>query len=707
MCPMSDASDGVQEHVGQGAGIGRRGHEGTRGLTPPVGRRARIQQSQAARRGCIPWNVAVPEDKNIGAGKECVAARLAPARRACLVDHREAHAVEFESGDLRQPGAQLGTVVVAVDAQQAGRSGLERVERRGIHPVAGVEHDVAGVDLPPERIRQPLGSPRQMGIRHDQDARAHPFSLAGRVGLNGRVTHNRTDLVSALRADLGAAGFTVSGLSALWGPDADAALHRNQRVPAVRALRALRRTLGRSTPAATLAELFVLGLPVSPSQLSEALPTLGIQGAAELRLVSSVDAHDESVRPAADLRPYSFIDQLGVGSWWIVSDLGELSLGHAVGEDHVLGVGGASLTLSGLMLQRQVENALDLGTGCGIQAMHAARHARRVIATDISQRALEIAELNAALNGFDNIEFRLGSLFDPVAGETFDQIVSNPPFVITPRAEGVPSYEYRDGGMIGDALVRHVLLHCGEYLAPGGVAQFLGNWEYTSTEAGLDRVRGWFDEMSMPGLDAWVIERDVQHIDEYAETWIRDGGTTPASPEFDRLYGAWLNDFESRDVTRVGFGYLMVRRSDASGRAPLRRLEQLHGPLGGSGSGLGAHLATCLEGHDWQADRTDEQLRAASLVVAADVTIERHYWPGDDDPTAMTLRQGGGFGRSIPIDTGLAALVGACDGELTVGAVCGALAQLLDVSEQTLTDELIPLVRGLIDDAVLLPPADR
>jgi methylase of polypeptide subunit release factors len=521
------------------------------------------------------------------------------------------------------------------------------------------------------------------------------------------VTPTRTDLVSALRADLGAAGFTVSGLAALWGPDADAALHRNQRVPAIRALRALHRTLGRSTPAATLAELFVLGLPVSPSQLAEALPTLGIEGAAELRLVSSVDEHDESVRPSADLRPYSFIDQLGVGSWWIVSDLGELSLGHAVGEDHVLGVGGASLTLSGLMLQGQVENALDLGTGCGIQAMHAARHARRVIATDISQRALDIAELNAELNGFDNIEFRLGSLFDPVAGETFDQIVSNPPFVITPRAEGVPSYEYRDGGMVGDALVRHVLLHCGEYLAPGGTAQFLGNWEYTSAEAGLDRVRGWLDELSTPGLDAWVIERDVQHIDEYAETWIRDGGTTPASPEFDRLYGAWLNDFEHRDVARVGFGYLLVRRPDASGRAPMRRLEQLHGPLGGSGSGLGDHLATCLAGYDWQAGRTDEQLRAASLVVAPDVTVERHYWPGDDDPTAMTLRQGGGFGRSIPIDTGLAALVGACDGELTVGAICGALAQLLDVDEEALAHELLPLVRGLLDDAILSPVTDH
>src|SRR5690606_7683158 len=148
-------------------------------------------------------------------------------------------------------------------------------------------------------------------------------------------------------------------------------------------------------------------------------------------------------------RPYSFVDANGVGEWWIVSDLSELATGAPLREDHVLGVGGASSTLSGLTIGSAVRSVLDLGTGCGIQAMHAARHADRVVATDISARALEIARLNAELNGIRNIEFRPGSLFEPVAGERFDRVVSNPPFVITPRAGGVPAYEYRDGGMVG------------------------------------------------------------------------------------------------------------------------------------------------------------------------------------------------------------------------------------------------------------------
>ena len=515
-------------------------------------------------------------------------------------------------------------------------------------------------------------------------------------------------LISALRADLQSATFTVSALTGLWGPDAEAALHRNQRVPALRALAALAERLNVVPASATLARVFVLGLPVTPEALAEALPRLGVEGAMALGLVAAADG---SILPLADLRPYSFIDQLGVGSWWVRSDLGELSLGHAVREDHVLGVGGASLTLSGLMIQEPVDSVLDLGTGCGIQAMHAARHANRVVATDISARALAIARFNAELNDIHTIEFRLGSLFDPVSGERFDQILSNPPFVITPRTAGVPNYEYRDGGMVGDALVESVIRGAGEHLTPGGIAQLLGNWEYGQGGDGLDRVAAWLGEDETRDLDAWIIERDTQRVTEYAETWIRDGGTTPSTPEFDRLFGAWLDDFEARGVSQVGFGYVTLRRPEAGTRpnasaTPLRRLERLPEALGTNGSGLGTHLAVCLAGYDWASSRTDDELAVETVRVAPDVTVERHYWPGDDDPTAMSLRQGSGFGRSVPVGTALAALVGASDGDLSIGAICGALAQLLDVDSAELQAELVADVRTLIADGLLLAIAD-
>ncbi|MGW4931365.1 DUF7059 domain-containing protein [Agromyces sp. NPDC004153] len=521
-----------------------------------------------------------------------------------------------------------------------------------------------------------------------------------------------TDQVRRLGDDLRAAGFTVEALDRLWGADAAAALHRGERVPARRVLDGRRADHDPAADLASLAGLFVLGLPVPEAEAAHALPGLGVDGAIELGLLTRdaatttrAGAVDDaaSVRPLLDLRPYAFVDAHGDGHWWILSDLGEVALGHELGEEHVLGVGGASMTLSGLMLPTPVRTVLDLGTGCGIQAMHATRFADRVVATDISVRALRLAQLNVALNGIEGVEFRLGSLFAPVAGERFDRIVSNPPFVITPRVPGVPEYEYRDGGMVGDGIVEAVMRGATEHLEHGGVAQLLGNWEVRDDEDGLDRVRGWAGH-----LEHWIVEREVQRATEYAETWIRDGGTRPGTPAFDRLYEAWLDDFERRGVREVGFGYVLLRRPAEETAPRLARVERLHGPLGSGGDagGLGVHLAACLEAHDRQARLDDAALAALRLAVAGDVTEERHHWPGDEHPTAMLLRQGGGFGRVVSLDTGLAALVGACDGELPVAAIVAAIADLLEVDADALAADLLPAVRALIDDGMLLLPAE-
>ena len=109
-----------------------------------------------------------------------------------------------------------------------------------------------------------------------------------------------------------------------------------------------------------------------------------------------------------------------------------------------------------------------------------------------------------------------------------------------------------------------------------------------------------------------------------------------------------------------------------------------------------ARVAATLAAHDAVAVLDDTALAAATFAVAGDVTEERHYWPGDEHPTVMDLRQGGGFGRSYPLGTALAAVVGACDGELELGAICSAVAQLLEVDEGELLAEVLPSVRELV-----------
>ncbi len=521
-----------------------------------------------------------------------------------------------------------------------------------------------------------------------------------RVRLDGGVD---AALADRLRADLLAARYTVDRLRQLWGADADAALARGDRVPALRALR------GSTDPAARLARLLLLGEAADDAALDAAFPTLGAAGARALGLVASDDAG--ASRAALDVRPSAAIDASGPVDWLIASDLGETARGGPLPADHVLGVGGASLTLAGLIPTSAVGTVLDLGTGCGIQALHAARHARRVIATDLSARALELAALTFALNGVTTVELRQGDLYAPVAGERVDRIVSNPPFVITPRVDGVPVYEYRDGGRVGDALVEEVIRGAAEHLVPGGTAHLLANWEYRDAMGGdgLARVRRWAEEA---GLEAWVVERERQTPAEYAATWIRDGGTRIGTPAYEELAEAWLDDFAARGVTAVGFGYVLLRRPTLAGpphgEAPrLLRTEVIASPLGAGSTGIGDHLLACLAAHDRIAPLDDAELAALRLVVAPDVTEERHYWPGDEGPTVIRLRQGGGFARSVDADAALAGLVGACDGDLAVGAIASALADLLEVDEGALRAQLLPQVRELVLTGFLLPTDQR
>ncbi|MGN6610427.1 MAG: DUF7059 domain-containing protein [Angustibacter sp.] len=486
--------------------------------------------------------------------------------------------------------------------------------------------------------------------------------------------------------------FTVDAVEALLSPVAAAALHREQPAAARRVLDAER------TPLATLVRLFVLGQHVTVADLDAALPRTATAGAARCGLVEPAGhAPDDDVRPCVDLRPYAADD----AQWWLASDLSELATGGPLRPDHVLGVGGASATLAQWTPRRPVERALDVGTGCGVQAFHAARHATSVVATDVSARALAFAAFNAALNAAADgpfagrtLDLREGSLLDPVAADTgaFDLVVSNPPFVITPRVQGVPLYEYRDGGLAGDAVVERLVSAVGRLLREGGVAQLLGNWEHQAGTDWRERVAAWLPD----DVQAWVVQRELQDPAEYAETWARDGGHRPGTPAYDALVEAWLDDFAARGVERVGFGVITVRKAPG---APWQRLDEVPGPLRGP---MGPVVTAVLDAETWLRATPDDALLAERLVVAPDVTEERHGRPGAPDPAVILLRQGGGLQRAVRADTALAGLVGACDGDLAVGQIVGALAVLLDEPDAELRARLLPDVRHLVADGLLV-----
>ncbi|MDY3665426.1 methyltransferase [Schaalia hyovaginalis] len=506
-------------------------------------------------------------------------------------------------------------------------------------------------------------------------------------------------LIAALRADLAEAGWTVDALEEILSDRARAALAREQRLPALIELE------GRDDPASVLTRLFVLGSIESEAVLVAALPRLGVRGARALGLVAPAEEGGAAAGLSAlfDLRPYAAMlgvasgtgvsdDAAGEVAWWIASDIPGSRAGGPLRPDHVLGVGGASTSLLEMTIRDRVDSALDMGCGCGIQAMHLTTHARRVVATDLSARACAFTRFNAALNGLD-IEVREGSLFEPVAGEAFDLIVTNPPFVITPDslrgARGL--LEYRDGGMSRDGLVRTVVRSGPEHLVPGGILQLIGNWEIPAehdpdAEWGL-RLEEWFEGLA---VDAWIVERDVLDPARYIEMWLQDADPTGVANE--GAYRAWLADFDAAGVGGIGMGFMAIRRHIGDEGAPVLRFE-----LGLAGARpRGADVARTLRALRLPADLAPQRLERAE-----DVTEERHYVPGSADPQVMILHQGSGLGRSIMVGTAVSALVGASDGELEVGQIIAAVAMLTERDADEVRAEIDEPVRGLLRAGML------
>ncbi|MCH8561507.1 DUF7059 domain-containing protein [Nesterenkonia sp. DZ6] len=508
-----------------------------------------------------------------------------------------------------------------------------------------------------------------------------------------------SELLAALRTDLVSAQFTNERVTQLLGPVALAALERDQPVPAALRVSELLAAEPAPDPCAVLTGLWLLGLETTAAQLHAALPQVGVDGLRRLNLVHRAapvapgppapgEGHDAALyRPSVDLRPYQAEQARGLADLWVASDLPAAQVQGPLHPEHVLGIGGASLTLAASIHRTPVKRALEIGTGCGIQLLHLLDHAEHVVATDLSQRALDFTEFNLALNApalrLDprdlgaRVELVQGSLLEPVAGRTFDLIISNPPFVITPRPQDEQidgRYTYRDGGRAGDLLMAELIASLPQHLAESGTAQLLGNWEIQDHAAWDARPRLWCETFGAE-VDAWFIQRDRQESSAYAETWLRDASTQREPENYRRRYAEYLDDFDSRAVLAVGFGMIFIRRrpADAGAITPWRRFEELTGaverPLGPV---IGATAARAEA-----VARDPQAVLDAVLAVAADVTEERHQRFGAVHPEVILARQGAGLRRSRAVSSAAAGLLGAADGEYQAAALVTAVAALM------------------------------
>lgn len=512
---------------------------------------------------------------------------------------------------------------------------------------------------------------------------------------------------------LSRAQYTNEAIAELLGESAFTALMRDQVVPARYQLEHQRVNFSESENAlAALISLFLVGESHSVAEFDRALGAGSAHLLIRLGLAHLSDAAT-TVRASVDLRPHSADDGVDI---WVASDLPAHIVSGTLRKDHVLGIGHASRSLAQFTHRAPVARALDLGTGCGIQTFHLLAHAQHVTATDISERALAFTAFNLLLNAKalgidlgspqDRVELKLGSLLEPVASEHFDLVVSNPPFVITPRQEQETAdqqFTYRDGGLAGDAIVSTLVKTLPSVLNPGGTAQMLGNWEIPQISATTDdnaepenAQNNWSErlyEWLGSDTEAWVIQREELDPAQYAEIWLRDSSETANPQAFDTAYSNYLADFASRNVGSIGFGMIWLRKPHTNQQPLLQRFEEITYPLQ---QPIAPFFADEISFFDRLKNMSDEDLLKLHLVVASDVTEERHSAPGAEHPGVILLREGAGLRRTILESTATAGFVSACDGELNAGQIVNALEALLEWEGTNEREELIAHVRKLI-----------
>jgi Methyltransferase small domain len=477
-------------------------------------------------------------------------------------------------------------------------------------------------------------------------AAPHPHASPKKLGL--------------LRTALAAASFTGEGVRAALRTESgflattvESAVHE--------------RRLAEAEPAlAALIRLFVLNLGVPVDRVEQDLAPVGAELLVELGL-AEVTAGE--LVPCLRLVPN--------GELVIASDLGSY-----VQPDHAASVHRPSVTLASLTVRRRVARALDVGTGTGFQALLASSHCDRVVATDLNERALAFAEFNAALNGRTNIEFRAGSFFEPVQGEAFDLVVSNPPYVISPETALV----FRDSGKPGDTVSAELVSELPAYLHEDGFGTIMISWAAGDDAAA--RPRSWVDGR---GCDAWLIHTGGEDALHAAATWNRAAGTDPEG--FAQHMDAWVAYYEKLGIGWIAYGALVLRRR-AGGSNWFRAAELPEDRLRPASS----HLLQMFAAQELTERVLDVPL---ALVETAFVDRTARVVDGAWNEVSATVRLEAGIGFGVNLDPIGARLVVLFDGRAPLRPQLPALARELGVPEEKLEAFATRLAMHLLEHGLV------
>ena len=287
-------------------------------------------------------------------------------------------------------------------------------------------------------------------------------------------------------------------------------------------------------PLAVLVRLFMLGTRVGYREVSRALAPMTVEQWEHLGLLR----HDRT-------RVFANVELTAKPGFVIAYDP-EFASSRPT-RYHVLSVTQSALTVNRCTIRREALRSLDLGAGNGFLALHMSAHSDSVTAVDLNPRALAFARFNAVLNDVLNVEFRESDRYSAVAGESFDLIAGNLPFVISPASELL----YRDGEGGSRGFLRSVLRDAPAHLNEGGFAQFLGQW-----------TGG--DAPEIPGCDVCILRFTSDSADEHAARWLLPGAIQGRGTRA-RLYREWMKFYEQEHIDVIHTGLWTLRRRSGTG----------------------------------------------------------------------------------------------------------------------------------------------
>ena len=542
-----------------------------------------------------------------------------------------------------------------------------------------------------ERVEPPASRPRGPTSTAGPSERTGGVSAIPRLrdsGADDALARDDPAAVEGLRGVLDGAGYTHEAVGEALGVDS---VERDPFEVSVH-LRALGE---REDPLATLIRLFRLGVPVSLDAAARAVAPVPVE---RLEAIGLLEVEGDEVAARLSLLPVP--ELIGpAGPELIVPADWEQEGQLPTHPGHVVGVSAGSRLLARLVPRRPVERALDLGAAGGVQALLLARHARRVTATDLNPRALRFARFGCRLNGAENVELREGSMLEPVRGERFDIVASNPPYVVSPDAE----YVFRDSGLPGDALCEALVREVPTQLTDGGLAVLMVSWVHAAGEEPAAPLRRWLAD---GGCDALILHFDSSDALSYAAAWYgrREAG------EFARGLERWMAYYAERGIERIGLGALVLRRRDGPNwtwvHTPLAPARQLGGEAVEPGR-AGDHVLRLIAAQDLLA-AGEEALLAATLVPAPDHLLEQtaRLHDGASQVQSTRLRLEGGLGIQVSVEPAVAGLLARLDGARPLGEVIADVARGLapaGSSPGPVDEALLAATRRLVELGFAVP----